>query len=150
MNLSPDHFLYESDGTYVWTPARVRTGWALTVQKFRELLPSYSAAVLLIGVPGAGKSTWLRANQQPDVLYVDATFTRGIERQPFIEMAQQMGIPIHAVWIHTAFETCVARNSERPEDRAVDRIKMIQMRDNLEADPPTVTEGFSIVTVVRA
>ena len=81
MIVNPDSFLYDESGTYVWSVERVKAAWA-EAQKawafYLDLRPK--RAVLLVGMPGSGKSTWLAANQRPNVVYFDATFDSAWKR----------------------------------------------------------------------
>jgi predicted kinase len=148
--LSPDHFMYESDGTYRWTPERVVSAWALTLKKVAENLPASRELVLLVGIPGAGKSTWLTRHKVPGTLYVDATFFNKVSRAPFIAEARRLGRPVKAVWVNTSLEVCLARNDLRPEDRKVPAEKMHGYHAALEADPPSLDEGFEQVVTVAS
>jgi predicted kinase len=57
-------------------------------------------------------------------------------------------VPVEAVWFQTTWETCLARNSQRPPDRQVPPEVMEHLRQQLATDPPTPTEGFALVEVV--
>lgn len=81
MIVNPDSFLYDESGTYVWSVERVKAAWAEAKKAwafYLELQPK--RAVLLMGMPGSGKSTWLAANQRPNVVYFDATFDSAWKR----------------------------------------------------------------------
>jgi predicted kinase len=148
--LSPDHFLYDADGRYAWSPERVTSAWRLTVSKTREALadPRVRKLVLLVGLPGAGKTTWLAGHHDRDVLYVDATFVRRGDRTSFVSLAREAGKPCGAVLFTTPFDLCASRNSLRPPDRSVPPEKMEEMQARLTETPPNFSEGFSEVTLV--
>ena len=84
MIVNPDSFLFDESGTYVWSVERVKAAWAEAKKAwafYLELQPKH--AVLLVGMPGSGKSTWLAANQRPNVVYFDATFDSAWKRVRF-------------------------------------------------------------------
>jgi len=155
---SPDNFLTEPDGSYIFTKERSTAAWKKTRKLVIEALvrPGTAGLTLLMGIPGAGKSTWmkehgdhLRANV-PDAVeefeshvYVDATFIKPEWRAPFIEIAKAAGKPIHIVWLDTPLETCTARNSKRPEGRRVPEEVMEKMAEEMVA--PRWDEGFNKV-----
>lgn len=152
MILSPDHFLIDADGNYSWSPSQVKAAWAATERRVKEFLedPRYKKLVLLVGIPGAGKSTWLRQHADPFTIYVDATFTLLMARKPFVELAQQANKQVEAVLLDTSFEECCRRNDLRSADRKVPLEKMIRFRDQLLDEPPTLEEGFTKVSRVGA
>lgn len=146
MILSPDHFLYHADGTYDWTPSRVSSAWRMTLEGVARLLqdPRITSLTLLMGLPGAGKSTWLRHHEVSGVLYVDATFMTRESRLPFLREALAAGKPCDVVFLNTDLEVCQERNASRSSDRAVPREKMIQFALALES--PTMDEGFRSIS----
>jgi len=148
--LSPDHFLIDADGIYSWSPSQAAAAWAATERRVKEFLadPRYTKLVLLVGVPGAGKSTWLQQNQDPYTIYVDATFTLQRARQPFLLAAQQVSKQVEAVLLDTSFEECCRRNDLRSDDRRVPLEKLIRFRDQLLSESPTLEEGFTRVVRV--
>jgi len=78
------------------------------------------------------------------VTYIDATNLRPEERRPYLEIGQQYGCDVEAVFFDVPLEVCRARNAAR--DRVVPEEAMIAMAGKLVA--PTVEEGFVAVTVV--
>ena len=150
MILSPDHFLIDADGIYDWSPAGVASAWAATIRRTQELLsdPRYISLVLLVGVSGSGKSTWLRSHMERNKVYIDATFTTKAGRAPFIEIARGADRVIDVVFLDTPFEECARRNALRSDDRRVPDAKMFRFRDQLRNEPPTLAEGFRQVVVV--
>lgn len=146
MIISPDHFRYDADGRYDPTSAASQRAWASTQARAQALLtdPRFRGLTLLVGVPGAGKSTWLTCSAQHDQVYVDATFLSPASRRPFLDLAANSAKPIRAVFLDTPLEECLRRNAERPQGRRVPESTMFRYFRNLV--PPDLEEGFAEVT----
>jgi len=150
MVVSPDSFLYTPDGVYLWSVPRVKQAWADAKTAFDRALGTgaFTKVVLLMGVPAAGKSTWLSENARPDVLHFDATFALPQWREPWITAARSAGVPVEIVWLDTPLSVCIERNARRSEDRMVPEDTMRAMHSKITSSPPTEAEGATINRVV--
>lgn len=146
MVLSPDKLLFE-DGLYLWTPERVAQAWWAVTEEARRQTPLHEAVVLLVGPPGAGKSTWLAAHEDPRFLYVDAVFPTAEVRQKFL--AQVGTTSTQAIYVRTSLEECLRRNATRSSDRRIPEDKVRRYYDLLSRSPPTLDEGFKQVIIVE-
>ena len=77
--------------------------------------------------------------------YVDATNLSPHERKQWIKMAKGFGYEVQAVFFDVPVEVCMERNRRR--ERVVPDDVMQRMASKLK--PPTFTEGFSKIVVVR-
>src|ERR1035438_6740327 len=76
------------------------------------------------------------------VTYIDATNLRPEERRPYLEMGQQYGCDVEAVFFDMPPAVCRERNAAR--DRVVPGDALEKMAAKLVA--PTEEEGFTKVT----
>ena len=79
------------------------------------------------------------------VTYVDATNLTADERQPYIGMGRAYGCEVEAVFFDVPLEVCRERNARR--QRVVPEDVLARMAAKLA--PPTITEGFDRVAVLR-
>ena len=79
------------------------------------------------------------------VTYIDATNLRPEDRRPYLEIGQQFGCDVEAVYFDVPLAVCRERNAGRA--RVVPEEVMAAMAAKLVA--PSVEEGFTGVTVVR-
>lgn len=142
MIISSDHHHRAANGSYEFSPETAKAVWRVTERRVRELLPDYESLVLVIGLPGSGKSTWLVDHAKDDRLYVDATFAKAEWRKPFIQAAREANKPVIAVWVDTPLEDCLAQNAERDPDRRVSEERYDGWWADLMETPPSITEGF--------
>ena len=151
MIIESDQQLYEN-GRYYWTPQRAVAAWSRCLQQLTPALASgkYRLLMMLIGIPGSGKSTYASANDRADVIIFDGTFVDATRRARVTAAARAAGVPVIAVWLDTNFEKCVERNQQRPADRQVPVDSMNVMLHRLEAAPPQLEEGFTQIYRISA
>lgn len=155
MIISPDTYLYTKDGKYVWSVSRVTAAWDSARAAARRALFEFPVAerpdklVLLMGVPAAGKTTWLREHEDERCLYIDATFDLPWKRKPWIEMAREAGVPITLVYFQTPLDVCLERNAQRSSDRQVPEDVVRAMWAKMASSPPVLEEGFARIDIVR-
>jgi predicted kinase len=149
--VSQDSFRVDEDGNYrqdrdLEDDIKSRAKWI-----FREILKraDIHRAVLLVGVPGAGKSTWIETNQEPGVVYFDATLTNFKTRRKLVLIAKEVGKPVEAVVLDTPLYLCEERNNKRPRNRRVPEETMWEMAAQLHKERPSIAEGFAKVSFVE-
>lgn len=149
MILSPDSYLYQLNGKYHWTPRRAKAAWQRTWIQLDDFLrwgKRPAKAVLLMGPPASGKSTWLQSNREKNVVYFDATFDLDWKRAKFTKRvwARYPDLPVECVWIDTPAHICKQRNATRPSDRRVPDEAIDKMVRYIGECPPNAErEGFS-------
>ena len=141
MIISPDSHLYVGSD-YIWTTERAAEAWALADRELQEACTSggYKKVVLLVGVPGSGKSTWLSRHEDPKVVYFDACFSSRFLRQTYLERIRGWGLDPEIIWVRTNLQVCLLRNSRRPPNRKVPLEVIHRMWERLEFSPPAPDE----------
>ena len=151
MIIESDQQLYEN-GRYYWAPQRAVAAWSRCLQDLTRALASgkYRLLMLLIGIPGSGKSTYANGHDREDVIIFDGTFVDATRRARVTAVARAAGVPVIAVWLDTDFETCVERNQQRPADRRVPVESMNGMLSRLTSSSPQMEEGFEKIYRISA
>ena len=148
--ISHDAYLYDDRGDYSWTPERFAQAKTFAREAYEKALEDRSLrrVVLMVGLPGAGKSTYLRTHQDPNTVFIDETLTTPEKRRELIELANRHGKEIEIVFIDTPFDLCCERSRARP-DRDIP-IEWLEARAReLHEHPPTEAEGVQKLTIVR-
>lgn len=77
----------------------------------------------------------------------DATHARPSSRMRTVRMGRELGYRrIVGVWLRTPLDECVRRNGKR--ERHVPEFVLKKMHNDLEAEPPSLAEGFDALRVV--
>jgi len=149
MYLNPDRYL-QTDAGRVFTAERNAVAWE---QLYAELLAALKERprriVMVIGVQGAGKSTWTRNRlaEPYDGIYVDYSFATKSSRSRVIEIAKAAGVQVSVVWLKVSLDTALWRNKGRPADEVVPADAVENVFKIFE--PPSLSEGFQEVTIVE-
>ncbi|HEV8608153.1 MAG TPA: AAA family ATPase [Tepidisphaeraceae bacterium] len=151
MIIESDQHLYQ-DGHYYWTPERSVAAWSRCFQQLTRAIASgkYRLVMMLIGIPGSGKSTYAQTHDRPDIIIFDGTFVDSTRRSRVVSAARAHGVPVIAVWLDTDFNTCILRNKQRPPDRQVPVDSMNLMLNRLQSAPPLLEEGFTQIYRISA
>jgi predicted kinase len=150
MIISPDDFRVTADGKYDSSKETSTLAWEESFKLLNDALAKGpSALILLVGIPGSGKSTWAKTIDNPETILFDATFSRRAEREPLIQFAQAAKVRVEAVVFLTPISVCIQRNWQRPEDRRVPYAVMAAMHENLRKEPVNVAEGIAKIISVR-
>lgn len=149
--VSPDDFRME-DGLYVHRGHEQKKIWETAYTTLKELVrePGVKGVVALVGVPGAGKSTWLAQNKQEGFVYFDATLVGKKVRRQFLQRVKTSvkGLPIKAVVLNTPLDLCKSRNGERTADRRVPDHVLDSMASRLATEFPSEDEGWDEIEIV--
>ena len=127
--------------------------------------------VVLVGLPGSGKSTWVKENlydthvrinldmlntrRKESVILntciaagascvIDNTNITKAEREKYIDIAILNKIPIRCVWINRDVKSCISQN--RTRDKVVPNIAIYTK--NKKFEEPTLEEGFIDIQIV--
>ncbi|TXN44013.1 AAA family ATPase [Methylobacterium sp. WL7] len=148
--IDPDRFLETGSGR-VWTPERNAAAWRLAYAALERSLVGggIDRVVIVCGLQGAGKSTWVAAqDRDAGRVYVDAALPGVRHRAPIIAIARRHGVPVEAVWIRVPLDVALYRNRRRRADTIVPEATIRSVANLFE--PPTVEEGFAQVRIVAA
>ena len=137
----------KTEQIYRWSPKRVGEAWKTAKSQLENYLqdPSYSRVVMMVGLPGSGKSTWISRNKAAGTVYFDATFTTARGRADIIRRVKDAGKSVEAVVMKTPSEVSIARNLQRTADRTVNPEAVERMAKQLADEPPRMDEGFNAI-----
>lgn len=148
---NPDSYL-ETESGRVFTPERSAAAFEQAYANLQEALrhaPSDARLFVVLGVQGAGKTTWIQRNAADlgeAAFFFDAALPRAIHRARAVSIAAASGVPATAVWIRTPLEAALARNRSRRADHQVPEFAVRSVHSIME--PPTLSEGFEEVREV--
>ncbi|MGE8499761.1 MAG: AAA family ATPase [Pseudomonas sp.] len=147
--INPDDYLETPTGR-VFTAERNRQAWEQAYAALERLLADASRLYLVMGVQGAGKSRWIAQQAEAlerDAVYFDAALPARQHRQHLLELAQEYGVPVVAVFVQATLEQALARNLLRTPDKVVPEQAVRSVFGMLE--PPSLEEGFASVIRVN-
>ena len=148
MIVRPEALLEQGPGR--WTKERVAGAWAEASRRFRSALadPSIVHAGAMIGIPGAGKTTWSDRHDRDGLVLFDAVWADPRRRAALARRIRMAGkVPI-AVWVRTPLPLAIQRNAARPDWRRVPESFVRRAAASLLACPPTIREGWQQITMV--
>lgn len=129
----------------------VAEAWASCRRELRAALqdPAIHTVIVMVGVPGAGKSTWCAAQDGPGVVVFDAVWSHPGRRRAMATQIRTAGRKAVAVWVRTPVQVCLARQSARPLWRRVPQSVCLRAAAALHVQPPHVREGWTDVVVIN-
>lgn len=130
------------------TNADVGEAWAEAHRMLRAALarPEIERLIVMVGIPGAGKSTWLKYQpHDPGVIAFDAVFADRNRRIAMARRGHEAGKAAWCVWLTTDLATCIERNDRRPAWRRVPEPFLRRCEAQLRLAPPTTLEGWDRV-----
>jgi hypothetical protein len=149
--ISHDAYL-EREGTYHYTPARHERATKAAAAEFRRKVAStrIDDVVLVVGIPGAGKTTYVagQAQRLRRTLFFDATMTTPERRAPLIHEALRHGKPVRITWMNTPLRLALERNARRPPGRRVPDENVEDYHRQILAAPPELAEGALEVIIL--
>jgi len=150
--VSPDYFVHADDGSYPWSEDRALWAWSRTEEALKLALTSKGShrLMLVVGIPGAGKSTWIKGHDEPGTVYLDATLTRRTDRQTWARFAAKYNKMTYATVLLTPVNKCMLRNATRGRDRIIPPQTMMRMKAQLLKNPVTGDDGIREVAVVHS
>lgn len=148
ITINPDDFLETPEGR-VWTPERNAEAWRRSyaaLERAIKVSPAPKRVVVVCGLQGAGKSTWIAAQPaSPSMIYFDAALPCARHRAKIIGIARRLGATVEGVWIDTPLDVAIERNAVRSPDKMVPTPAIVAVAHQFEN--PMVEEGFDRVSV---
>ena len=146
--IRPDDLLPQGPGR--WTRETVGQAWAEAHRRLRAALadPAVLEVVVLIGVPGAGKTTWSSGQDRPRAVAFDAVFADPRRRAAIARRIVAAGKVATAVYVRTPLGECLRWNADRPAWRRVPEAFMRRVARQLLQWPPRRAEGWTRIETV--
>jgi len=107
----------------------------------RAAIKKARSVVLIMGLPGAGKSTHAAKIDAPGLLVIDTCAPTPAHREPLIRAARRAKIPIDCVLVCAPLKLCEIRRPKIP------RSELVKIRSRLV--PPRKSEGFRTVCYIQ-
>lgn len=149
MIISPDNLLLDENGKYVWSVDRVKKAWDYALDEWKKAAEKedVESFIIMCGMPGAGKSTYLSKNYSEKSVYFDATSVAPKRRKHLLQLIKKSKAKKICVYLNTPFNVCIERNNTRTDDRKVPMDVMKRMNDNLKT--PDKSEGFDQIITIK-
>ena len=155
MNISrhfnPDHYLQTPKGR-IYTEERNAAAWHqlyLDLEYALSELDDDGVLYIVCGIPGAGKSTWIKGNISDlgdHVLFLDAALPKTEHRARALELAKVYGVKAIGIMISTPLDIAISRNLLRSQDEQVPEAAIRAVNSMFEK--PTFAEGFDEIVII--
>lgn len=132
-------------------PDAIGDAWAEASRRLRDALadPEILDVGLLVGLPGAGKSTWCAENDDPRIVLFDAVSSEPGRRRAMASKIRRARKNPVAVWLKTPLSVAMRRNAQRLPWRRVPESAILRAAQRLRQTPPTRAEGWArVISVV--
>lgn len=144
MILSPDHFMYSSDGEYLYSPTREAAAWKETLSKVGSLLKEnrFKKVIVLIGLPGTGKTAWANDHTHlDDTLILDANFCTVMNRIKLFDVVKPFNVPVEGICFPVVdLSGSLPKSSKTMPEDAYNRLVT-----HFAHNPPSQKEGFQSI-----
>lgn len=152
IHINPDDYL-ETEGGRVFTAERNALAWERAFADLSLALrggANPKSLYVVMGVQGAGKTTWVQSNQEllTNSVVFDAALPAKSHRAKVLAIASALGAPAIAVWVNAPLEVALIRNQLRAPDKQIPEAAVRSVFSMLE--PPSIEEGFIQVIEVPA
>lgn len=147
--LRPDDLLPQGEGR--WTDETVGHAFAECARALRGHLadPAIRTVAVLVGIPGAGKTSWCAAQPQNDAMVVyDVVNANAGRRARLAARIVGAGKDAVCVWVRCPLSLAFERNARRPPWRRVPEAFMRRAALQLYHQPPRAHEGWTRIEVV--
>lgn len=150
--INPDQYL-ETEIGRVFTTERNKLAWEHAFDELSLAVrasPAPKTLYVVVGVQGAGKTTWVQSNQSllANCVVFDAALPAKAHRAKILTIAAAAGVSTTAVWVNAPLGLALSRNRLRAPDKRVPEAAIRSVFSLLE--PPSTDEGFNQVIEVPA
>ncbi|SDH02062.1 AAA domain-containing protein [Pseudomonas flavescens] len=143
--VNPDDYL-ETPAGRVFSAERSQQAWEHAYRAVEALLAQASRLYLVMGVQGAGKSSWISrhaAGLDEHAVIFDAALPARRHRERLLALARAYEVPVVAVFVQASLEQALSRNAARAADKVVPEHALRSVFAMLEV--PSLEEGIDTV-----